>query len=70
MYGQRVLERVITRAEQIGNFPYSGRVVLEYDSTDIRELFEPPFRVIYRVYAEQTDILAVIHSHRSLPTDL
>lgn len=70
VYGQRILERIITSSEQIAEFPYSGRSVPEYDSTDIRELFEPPFRLIYRVNPERADILAVIHSRRTLPTDL
>lgn len=70
VYGQRMLEPIITRSEQIVDFPYSARTVPEYDSIDIRELFEPPFRLIYRVYPERADILAAIHSRRTLPPEL
>lgn len=67
LYAQRMIDRLTRRSEQIGNFPMSGRVVPEYDLSDIREVIEAPYRIIYRILPEQIDILAVVHGSRKMP---
>jgi toxin ParE1/3/4 len=42
-------------------------VVIEYESPDVRELIERPYRIIYRVKADQVDVSAVIHGARLPP---
>lgn len=69
-YGKRMVDRITLRSEQISNFPLSGRKVPEYDTEDIRELIEKPYRIIYRIKPDQIDVLAVIHSARLLPDEL
>ncbi len=64
IYAQRMADKLIRRSEQIGIFPHSGRQVPEYEAPDIREITEPPYRIIYRVKTDQIDVLAVIHSAR------
>jgi len=63
-YAQRVIGRIIDRSEQIAEFPMSGREVPEYDRSDIRELFESPYRIIYRIKRDAIDVIAVIHGAR------
>ena len=70
LYAQRIIERLIDRSEQIAVFPLMGREVPEYQVRDIREVLEPPFRLIYQLHADQIDVLAVIHSTRILPPEL
>ena len=36
---------------------------------DIRELIEKPYRIIYRIKADQIDVLAVIHGARLMPEE-
>lgn len=54
------------RSIQIASFPFSGRMVPEYELNEVRELVERPYRVIYLVQTErdQIEVLAVIHSAR------
>jgi len=66
-YALRMVDEITRRSEQIGAFPRSGRVVPEYASHEIREVFEKPYRIIYRVHQDQVDVLAVIHAARELP---
>ncbi len=54
------------RSEQIATFPLSGRMVPEYDTEDIREVIEKPYRVIYRIKMEQIEVIAVMHSSQIL----
>lgn len=69
VYAERVVDRIVSRSKQLGAFPESGRRVPEYPRGDVRELIEPPYRVLYRVRAVQVDVLAVIHGRRELPTE-
>ena len=66
-YALRTVDRITRRSIQIGEYPGSGRVVPEYESPDVRELIEPPFRIIYRIGRDRVDILAVIHGAQRLP---
>ena len=70
LYALRVVDHITRRSEQIGTFPESGRMVPEYEAPDIREVIERPYRIVYRIKADQTDILAVVHGAQLLPPEL
>lgn len=70
LYADRLLDRLTRRSEQIGRFPRSGRMVPEYKRADVREVIERPYRIIYRVKADQVDVVAVMHSAQQLPPEV
>lgn len=70
LYARRVVDRLTKRSEQIATFPESGRMAPEYEAPDIREVIERPYRIIYRVKADQIDVLAVVHGAQLLPPEL
>ncbi len=53
-----MVDRLTRRSEQIGDFPYSGRKVPEYDRDDLREVIEGSYRIIYRILSDQIDVIA------------
>ena len=61
IYAKRMVERLTQRSIQIGEFPFSGREVPEYEMKQIREIIEVPYRIIYYIKSDQIDILAVLH---------
>ena len=65
-----MVDKITRRSVQIGNHPFSGRRVPEYDNTDIRQVIERPYRIIYRIKTDQIDILAIIHSAQLLPDEI
>ena len=67
-YAQALTGRIVARADALDVQPLSGAEVPEYGDPDIREVFEHPYRIIYRV-ASPTDVevVAVIHASRRLP---
>ena len=69
LYAQRIVDRLTRGSEQIAMFPQSGRVVPEYGASDIREVIERLYRIIYRIWEEQIDVLAVVHSAQVLPPE-
>jgi toxin ParE1/3/4 len=48
-YAKRMVDKITRRSEQIADQPLSGRKVPEYETEDIRELIEKPYRIIYRI---------------------
>ncbi len=70
VYARRTIDRLTKRSEQIAAFPRSGRMVPVYEASDLREVIERHYRIIYHIKADQIDILAVVHSAQLLPSDL
>lgn len=69
-YAKRMVDGITRRSEQIAEQPLSGRKVPEYQTEDIRKLIEKPYRIIYRIKADQIDVLAVIHGARLLSEEI
>ena len=64
-----MVDKITRRSQQIGGFPQSGRMVPEYQDINIREVIEPPYRIVYRVTPNRVDVLAVFHGAQLLPDD-
>ena len=69
-YAQALAGRIIARTESLDGQPLLGAEVPEYGDPDIREVFEHPYRILYRVSGPDIQIVAVIHSSRRLPRTL
>ena len=65
-YARRIVDRLTKRSIQIGVFPFSGRMVREYELNEVREVIEGSYRIIYLIKEDedQIEVLAVIHSSR------
>ena len=65
-YARRVVDRLTKRSVQISAFPFSGRIVPEYELNEVREVIEGSYRIIYLIKEDegQIEVLAVIHSSR------
>jgi plasmid stabilization system protein ParE len=65
-YAQGIVNQLTRRSKQIADFPFSGRMVPEYELDLVRELIEGSYRIIYLIKneKEQIEVLAVIHSSR------
>jgi toxin ParE1/3/4 len=65
-----MVERIFARSGQLETHPHLGMVVPEYDDEALRELFEDPYRIVYRVGEGQIDIVAIVRASRRLPRGL
>ncbi|MEO6968827.1 MAG: type II toxin-antitoxin system RelE/ParE family toxin [Rhodanobacteraceae bacterium] len=66
----RVVDRLTQRAGQLVEHPLSGRIVEEYRRDGLRELIEPPWRIVYLILPERIDIITVRDTRRILPRHL
>lgn len=66
----RLVRDVIERVEQLAEFPESGRMVPELETSWLRELILPPFRIVYRVDDERVRVVRVWRSERLMDDSL
>jgi plasmid stabilization system protein ParE len=62
--GRTLVARIFERIDTLQALTERGRMVPEVDSSQIREIFESSYRIIYRVKEAEAVILAVYHSSR------
>ena len=66
-YAQALAGRIVALAEALNSQPLLGAEVPEYGDPDVRELFEHPYRVMYRVAGpSDVQVIAIVHSSRRL----
>jgi toxin ParE1/3/4 len=62
--GTRLVREVVERVEQLAEFPASGRIVPEFETSWLRELIHPPFRIVYRLDADRVRVVRIWRSER------
>jgi addiction module RelE/StbE family toxin len=60
-YAKKVVQDIFQNSESLNDFPLIGRMVLELEAHDIRELIVYSYRLIYKVTLSRLEILALIH---------
>ena len=65
-----LLERLFYRGESLARCPALGPAMAGYQIQGLREVFESPYRLIYRVVGERVEILTIVHAARRLPKRL
>jgi toxin ParE1/3/4 len=68
-YAQGMVDRITRRTKALVQFPRLAPEVPEYEDESIRELYEHPYRIIYRVREERVEVVSVVHGARPLPQD-
>ena len=66
-YARALVERLLAAAERLAEFPLAGRVVPELGQATIREVLEGSYRLVYRVTADEAQVVAVVHGARQFP---
>ena len=69
-YARSLVERIFDRSAVLADHSCFGPAVPEYEDDTLRELFEHPYRIIYRVLEDQIDVVAVVHAARRMPRGL
>ena len=63
---KRWVQRLRRRARDAARTPGSGRVVPEFNDSDIREVIVGDYRIVYRVERGEVVVLTVFEGHKLL----
>ena len=63
----RFIDGLLQRGDQLESFQRLGRKVSHHNRTDIRELVEPPYRIVYRIRKSRVEVIDVFHGARRPP---
>lgn len=66
-YAKIVVQGIKKLAGKIPQQPRLGGMVPEYERDDLRERLFHEYRILYRIRAEQIEIVRVVHGARPLP---
>ena len=69
-YANKFIEDVFDAAERLTVFPKSGRIVSEYQNSNIREIGHSSYRIIYEIANNKVYVVAIVHGRRLLPEDV
>lgn len=64
--GLRLIRRIMEHVERLADHPDMGRIVPEFGQASLRELTNPPFRIIYRRDRDAVRIVRVWRGERLL----
>jgi plasmid stabilization system protein ParE len=62
--GEQFVNRLVGRAEKLTRFPRQGRVVPELRGSEIREVVERGYRILYRYSDTEIEVVTVFEGHR------
>ena len=65
-YAKNTIRNIVERAATLSNTPRIGRIVPEFETDEIREVFIYSYRIIYQIVPKHIAILAVVHGNRDL----
>jgi toxin ParE1/3/4 len=68
-YAQKVSIEIVEKSERLNSFPKLGRIVPEIGDPNIRELLIYSYRLVYEVFPNKVEVLALIHSKRNFIKD-
>ncbi len=64
-YAKKVSQEIVEKSEKLNSFPEVGRIVPEIGDPNIRELIIYSYRLIYEIFTNRIEVLALIHGKRN-----
>lgn len=68
-YAQKVSLEIVEKSEKLNSFPDVGRIVPEIGDPKVRELLIYSYRLIYEIFPNRIEVLALIHGKRNFMKD-
>ena len=67
VYAAQMIGRIIAQVEQTSRMPSRGHPVHEFPEESLREVHEPPYRIIYSYTEDELRVITLVHFRQKLP---
>ena len=64
---ERLIDKLEARANSLERFPESGRRIPELSGSELRELIEGNYRIVYRNRKDRVEVVTVFEGHQLFP---
>ncbi len=68
-YANQVANEIIDKSKHLELFPNMGRIVEEFNDSNLREIIAYSYRLIYQITEEGLEVVTIIHCRRNLTRD-
>jgi len=65
---RKFINNIIKSTTSIPQYPQKGRIVPEFNISEIREIIYKNYRIVYRIKKDQIQILTIFEAHRLIRT--
>ena len=62
---RKVGQNLLNKTKELGQFPFKGQMVPEFNISDIRQVILKPYRIVYRVEEDKKQISVARFWHSS-----
>lgn len=66
LYATSFVEKIFYSVEKLKDFPEIGRIIPETNDPNMRELIFQNYRIMYRIFQDTIQIIAVIRGSRDI----
>jgi len=67
--GDVVVKNLVARIRTLREMPERARMVPEFEESTLRELIEPPYRIVFRLDDARVRVVRVFHSARLMTSE-
>ena len=61
---RKFINNIIKSTTSIPQYPQKGRIVPEFNISELREIIYKNYRIVYRIKKDQIQILTIFEAHR------
>jgi len=65
---RKFINNIIKSTTSIPQYPQKGRIVPEFNISELREIIYKNYRIVYRIKKDQIQILTIFEAHRLIRT--
>ena len=65
-FADKEINRIFKRVEILRTFPNSGKIVLDFEIETVREIVEGNYRIVYKIFSEDSITILSVHHHSRL----
>ena len=65
---RKFINNIIKSTTSISQYPHRGRIVPEFNISELREIIYKNYRIVYRIKKDQIQILTIFEAHRLIRT--
>ncbi len=65
-YAKQIVQLIHAKVTKLKDFPFTGRVIPEFNQDQFREIITGNYRIMYFVELDTVTVITIVHSRRDI----